>query len=53
MSTEAMIADSDRPELRQLAAAIESSQTAQIEQMQAWRAEWYGDVSSTAGGMAP
>lgn len=52
MSTEAMIADSDRPELRQLAAAIESSQTAQIEQMQAWRAQWYGDVSSTAGGMA-
>jgi len=52
MSTEAMIADSDRPELRQLAAAIESSQTAQIEQMQAWRADWYGDVSSTAGRVA-
>ena len=51
MSTAAMIADSDRPELRQLAAAIEVSQTAQIDQMQTWRTEWYGDAAATAGGM--
>ncbi len=51
MSTRAMIADSDRPELRGLATAIETSQTAQIEQMQAFRTEWYGDVESTSGGM--
>ena len=51
MSTEMMIADSDRPELRDLAAAIETSQTAQIEQMQTWRSEWYGDLPSSAGGM--
>lgn len=51
MSTAAMIADSDRPELRQLAAAIEVSQTAQIDQMQTWRTEWYGDAAATFGGM--
>ena len=51
MSTRAMIADSDRPELRDLATAIETSQTAQIEQMQAFRTEWYGDAESTTGGM--
>ncbi len=51
MSTRAMIADSDRPELRDLASAIETSQTAQIEQMQAFRTEWYGDAESTSGGM--
>lgn len=51
MSTRAMIADSERPELRELAAAIETSQTAQIEQMQAFRTEWYGDAESTTGGM--
>jgi uncharacterized protein (DUF305 family) len=51
MSTAAMIADSDRPELQQLAAAIEVSQTAQIDQMQTWRTEWYGDAAATAGGM--
>jgi len=51
MSTRAMIADSDRPELRELATAIETSQTAQIEQMQTWRTEWYGDAESTSGGM--
>ncbi len=51
MSTAAMIADSDRPELRQLATAIEVSQTAQIDQMQTWRTEWYGDTAVTTGGM--
>ena len=51
MSTRGMIADSDRPELRELATAIETSQTAQIEQMQTWRTEWYGDAESTSGGM--
>ncbi len=51
MSTRAMIADSERPELRDLATAIETSQTAQIEQMQAFRTEWYGDAESTTAGM--
>lgn len=51
MSTAAMIGDSDRPELRELATAIKTSQTAQIEQMQTWRTEWYGDAASTFGGM--
>jgi len=51
MSTRAMIADSARPELRELATAIETSQTAQIEQMQTWRTDWYGDAESTTGGM--
>ena len=51
MSTQAMIADSNRPELRDLAAAIDTSQTAQIEQMQTWRTQWYGDLPSTTGGM--
>lgn len=32
---------SDRPELRDFGASIVASQTAQIEQMQAWLAEWY------------
>ncbi len=51
MSTRAMIAGSDRPELRELAAAIETSQTAQVDQMRTWRAGWYGDGAATFGGM--
>lgn len=50
MSTRAMIADSGRPELRDLAAAIEKSQTAQVRQMQQWRAQWYGRAPSTLDG---
>jgi uncharacterized protein (DUF305 family) len=41
MSSEHMISDSERPELRQLAENIQKSQSEQIEQMQEWRDEWY------------
>ncbi len=53
MSSEHMIADSERPELRQLAENIQQSQSEQIEQMQAWREEWYGDAERTFGMMDP
>jgi uncharacterized protein (DUF305 family) len=51
MSSEHMIADSERPELRELAQNIQESQSAQIGQMQAWREEWYGDAGRTFGMM--
>lgn len=41
MSSEAMIARSARPELRDLARRIQLSQKRQIDQMQAWRRAWY------------
>ena len=44
MSSEHMIADSERPELRQLADNIQQSQSEQIEQMRAWREQWYPDA---------
>ncbi len=53
MSSEHMISDSERPELRQLAENIQESQSEQIEQMQAWRQEWYGDDERTFGMMNP
>jgi uncharacterized protein (DUF305 family) len=43
LSAQHMISDSRRPELRVLAENIVESQTEQIEQMRAWRKEWYGD----------
>ena len=49
MSSEHMISDSERPELRQLAENIQKSQSEQIEQMQAWRNEWYPDAGPTSG----
>ena len=42
-SAQHMISDSRRLELRDLADAIVESQSEQIEQMRAWRDEWYGD----------
>ena len=53
MSSEHMISDSERPELRQLAEDIQQSQSEQIEQMQEWREEWYPDAESTFGMMDP
>lgn len=53
MSSEHMISDSERPELRQLAEDIQQSQSEQIEQMQEWRGEWYGDAGQTSGMMDP
>lgn len=49
MSSRMMIGDSERPELRQLAENIQESQSEQIEQMQAWREEWYPDAEQTSG----
>ena len=49
MSSEHMISDSKRPELRELAENIEESQSEQIDQMQEWRDEWYPDARQTAG----
>jgi uncharacterized protein (DUF305 family) len=53
MSSEHMIADSERPELRELAQSIQESQSEQIEQMQEWRKEWYPDAERTFGMMDP
>jgi uncharacterized protein (DUF305 family) len=47
MSSEHMISDSQRPELRQLYENIQRSQSEQIEQMKAWRKEWYPDAEET------
>ncbi len=51
MSSEHMISDSERPELRQLAENIQESQSEQIEQMQEWREEWYGEDTGQDSGM--
>jgi uncharacterized protein (DUF305 family) len=54
MSSEHMISDSERPELRQLAENIQESQSKQIDQMQRWRNNWYpeaGRASGMPGGM--
>jgi uncharacterized protein (DUF305 family) len=48
MSSEHMISNSKRPEIRQLYENIQKSQSEQIEQMQEWRKEWYPD-----GGQPP
>jgi uncharacterized protein (DUF305 family) len=49
MSSEHMISDSERPELRQLAENIQQSQSEQIQQMQHFRDEWYPDAGQTSG----
>ncbi len=49
MSSEHMISDSERPELRELAANIEESQSEQIKQMQDFREEWYPNAEQTFG----
>jgi uncharacterized protein (DUF305 family) len=51
MSSEHMISNSERPELRQLYENIQQSQSEQIEQMQAWRKEWYPDAEQPSGMM--
>lgn len=53
VSSEYMIADSERPELRKLAASIEESQSEQIEQMRAWRKDWSPNAQRTSGMMHP
>ncbi len=44
MSARGMIADSARPEPRDLARRIIAGQQRQIDQMRAWRQEWYPDA---------
>lgn len=53
MSSEHMISDSERPELRKLAEGIQRSQAEQVEQMQAMRKDWYPDAERTFGMMDP
>jgi len=53
MSAEHMIAGSERPELRQLSENIQTSQAEQIEQMRAWREEWYPDAAPPTFEMDP
>ncbi len=48
MSAEMMIADSEYPEIRDLAQRIQKEQQRQIDQMLAWRAEWYPDAATPA-----
>lgn len=48
ISSEHMISDSQRPEMRQLYENIQKSQSEQIEQMQEWRKEWYPDAGSSS-----
>ncbi len=49
MSSQMMIADSKRPEMRELAQSIARSQSLQIEQMRQWRGEWYPRARTTTG----
>jgi uncharacterized protein (DUF305 family) len=51
MSSEHMISNSKRPELRQLYENIQKSQSEQIAQMQEWRKEWYPDAEQPSGMM--
>jgi uncharacterized protein (DUF305 family) len=53
MSSEHMISDSKRPELRKLAEDIQRSQSEQVKQMQAMRKDWYPDAERTFGMMDP
>jgi uncharacterized protein (DUF305 family) len=49
MSSEQMISDSKRPELRKLAADIQKNQSEQIDQMKGFRKKWYPDANQTSG----
>jgi len=51
MSARGMIANSSRPELRDLAQRIIAGQQRQVDQMRAWRQQWYPDAPASVGGM--
>lgn len=51
MSAQGMIANSSRPELRDLARRIVTTQQQQVAQMRAWRQQWYPDVPTPAADM--
>lgn len=46
---EQAVAESEHPELRELAQAIIAAQAPEIEQMTAWRQTWYPDLAQTQG----
>jgi uncharacterized protein (DUF305 family) len=46
MSTQMMIADSERPELRDLAQRIITGQQRELDQMRQWRTAWYGSAGA-------
>jgi uncharacterized protein (DUF305 family) len=46
---EEVLVESERPELLEMAEAIIATQSAEIEQMQAWRSEWFPDLPLTEG----
>jgi uncharacterized protein (DUF305 family) len=48
LSTQKMIADSQRPELRDLAQRIITAQQREIDQMRMWRDTWYGATRDSA-----
>lgn len=48
MSSQMMIADSQRPELRDLAQRIITAQQREIDQMRTWRDTWYGATRDSA-----
>ncbi len=50
MSARGMVADSSRPELRDLAQRIIAGQQRQVDQMRAWRQQWYPDAPVPASG---
>lgn len=46
---EQVLAESERPELREMAEAIIAAQQSEVDQMRSWRAEWYPDLEETMG----